>query len=192
MNATIGKAFKESAIERGALRDAGEGVVYCIDYDSRAKTILTAWAGRSNKPVLRYYYESPAAALKAVRELVEETAKANAYAAEHKAEQASRKAKMLEKIQVGTILCYSWGYEQTNIDYFQVVDRTKASAKLRKIAAEKVADTGPFSSRVKPVRDQFVSDEVITKRINAYGVSFDHGIADPVAEGETHYCSWGH
>lgn len=41
--------------------------------------------------------------------------------------------------QVGEILVSSWGYDQTNIDYYQVTKVTKASVQIRKIAKSVIA-----------------------------------------------------
>lgn len=60
---------------------------------------------------------------------------------------------------VGDILCCSWGYDQTNIDYYQVVAVTKASVKIREIAAQRVGG-GTGYDEVAPVRDRFVEGNI--------------------------------
>lgn len=78
----------------------------------------------------------------------------------------SRKAG--EPLQVGDIMYSSWGYEQTNIDFYQVVGFTKSmkSVKLRMIASRSV-DAGFMSYDNMPDIGNF-ADEVITKRIKKY------------------------
>lgn len=60
---------------------------------------------------------------------------------------------------VGDILCCSWGYEQTNIDYYQVVAVTKASVKIREIASQHVGG-GTGYDLVAPVRDRFMEGNI--------------------------------
>jgi hypothetical protein len=57
----------------------------------------------------------------------------------------------------GDILVCSWGYDQTNVDYYQVVDVTAKSIRIREIQA-KVDHGDANSSTVKkfPVKDAFV------------------------------------
>ncbi len=60
--------------------------------------------------------------------------------------------------QVGDILSYSWGYDQTNIDFFVVVKRTE-SAKgvvfltLQEVAASVSDEVGFMTYKTVPARD---------------------------------------
>jgi hypothetical protein len=71
------------------------------------------------------------------------------------------------KLEMGTILVSSWGYDQTNIDFYQVVGFTPSgkSVRLRAIESAHVEDTGFMSERVRPVPNAFTS-KPMTKRIN--------------------------
>lgn len=48
-----------------------------------------------------------------------------------------------ESVQVGDVFVSSWGYDQTNIDYYEVVAKTKAMVKIIRIQSKVVADNGP-------------------------------------------------
>lgn len=66
----------------------------------------------------------------------------------------------------GDILHHSWGWEQTNCDFYQVVEVKKASVVLRKIAAETVLGSEGFmSDRRMPVKDKFLENatQALTK-----------------------------
>lgn len=76
--------------------------------------------------------------------------------------------KMVHPFEVGDILYDSWGYEQTNIDFYQVVKTSDKSVWLKRIAGEQVEQTGPFSGNVKPIKDKFLSDDVIRKPVKFY------------------------
>lgn len=68
-------------------------------------------------------------------------------------------------VKVGDIFESTWGYDQTNVDYYEVVGLTGASVKVRQIASTTARDTGLWAQRyVKPVPGQFIG-EVMTKRI---------------------------
>lgn len=69
-----------------------------------------------------------------------------------------------EGVRVGDLFYGSWGYEQTNVDFFQVVAlRGKHTAVLRRIAGEYI---GGFSwmGNVRPCRDAFTGPEEYTVR----------------------------
>jgi hypothetical protein len=52
---------------------------------------------------------------------------------------------------IGTIWATSWGYDQTNVEYFQVIRETAASVWVREIMQE------AKDSRVWPVIDAFIA-----------------------------------
>lgn len=88
--------------------------------------------------------------------------------AEYKAQQAAEKkaarAALVNPYKIGDLLSCSWGYEQTNVDFYQVVALGKKSIKIRSIAGCRIDGTeGHDCCNVKPVADSFISDEVITK-----------------------------
>lgn len=54
-------------------------------------------------------------------------------------------------VAVGSIFRMSWGYDQTNVDYFQVLRVTSAGVYVREIQAQVVPGTQGFMSEmVKP------------------------------------------
>lgn len=74
----------------------------------------------------------------------------------------------MDAVEVGAIFYSSWGYDQTNVDYYQVVSRTKASVRVRKIGKRR-EDRGSGSDRVFPAKDQFLSDKPARlKRLKAW------------------------
>jgi hypothetical protein len=56
-------------------------------------------------------------------------------------------------IKPGDIFVSSWGYDQTNVDSYQVVRTTKAMVEVAKVRNRVVG------TRVQPVRDAFVNRE---------------------------------
>lgn len=101
----------------------------------------------------------------------------------------------LEKVRPGDIFAWSWGYDQTNLDFYQVVERNGKKLTLREIAQETVPGSEGFMSDSRtPVKDQFLADgETITKVIQFSNgepyISMDHGWCG-LWDGKPHYCSW--
>jgi hypothetical protein len=102
-------------------------------------------------------------------------------------------------IKEGDLFYTSWGYGQTNIDFFQVISRpTKAKALIRKIGRKIVNGPAFNSCHVKAVKNEFVEDESLTKAVtinsrgnlsSADGFNHEAAITD---EDTSHYTSWGH
>jgi len=71
-------------------------------------------------------------------------------------------------IKPGDIFYTSWGYDQTNVDFYQIVSLSgKTGVKVRQIGATVTSDHGAGGSRViaDPSR---VCGEIMTKRLKCY------------------------
>jgi hypothetical protein len=73
------------------------------------------------------------------------------------------------RAQVGDILVCSWGYDQTNVDYYEVVAVKGSTCTIREIGA-RVVDGGRGSERVAPVAGAFIGEPMTGKRVQkTYG-----------------------
>lgn len=65
------------------------------------------------------------------------------------------------QIKIGSIFYSSWGYDQTNIDYYKVdsISKTGKTCKIVKIGYQRIEETGFMSERVAPDPD----NEIKTK-----------------------------
>lgn len=59
--------------------------------------------------------------------------------------------------QIGEILCCTWGYDQTNVDFYQVVGKTAKTIKVREIE-KTVREFGFMCGYSVPIRDAFVDE----------------------------------
>ena len=74
-------------------------------------------------------------------------------------------------VKPGDIFYHSYGYEQTNVYFYQVLSLSKSgkSAKFRKIKGIKVPKKGMMSGTVTPDKDCFEDNALpFTKRITEY------------------------
>lgn len=86
----------------------------------------------------------------------------------------------IHDIKVGDIIYNSWGYEQTNIDFYQVIKTTKKTVSLRKISDKIERYSNELMSGAKVAdKDNFISDEVIRKTpkyfMNQWNIDFEYG-----------------
>lgn len=98
--------------------------------------------------------------------------------------------------KVGDILVSSWGYEQTNVDWYQVVGVTAKSVKIREIKG-RVQETGFMSGESVPIPDAFIDNlwfgEQKTARINSFGrvnITSDGHITAKKWDGYPKHVSW--
>lgn len=79
---------------------------------------------------------------------------------EIKAKKAEAKRNLINPYKVGDILYSSWGYDQTNVDFYQIVEVMAKSIELRKIKGEFIA-----FHKVAPIKDAFTNSNSFTKII---------------------------
>lgn len=82
---------------------------------------------------------------------------------------AAAVAATIQTAEVGAILYASWGYEQTNYDFYQLVQRRgKSTLVLRKLQVTKESE-GWARDKVMPLKDHFDGEATITRRIGKHG-----------------------
>lgn len=113
------------------------------------------------------------------------------------------RANMVNPFKVGQIFYDSWGYDQTNIDFYQIVEVKERSVILQEIGASYVPNTqGMDCSNVKPnpshkVGEPFLKPVVVSIGYNdnkpSYYLKSRHGwISEYTQEEKGVYSSWYH
>ncbi len=86
-----------------------------------------------------------------------------------KAERASARKNAAHSLVVGDILSASWGYDQTNVDFYEVVDVPgPKSVVLRQIAQAAATSDDRNGDKVMPEKGNFVGGPLL-KRVNEHG-----------------------
>ncbi len=134
----------------------------CVVYlyiDSLGKPCAIGYRGRAKKAAFHYSYSSEASRSKCVTEWME--AQAN----------RGRRQPEARALSVGDVLRASWGYEQTNIDYYMVTRLIgKTSVELVEIGQQR--DTGGDQGQCVPDKTKIIS-EPFRRRANGSGVRID-------------------
>jgi len=92
-------------------------------------------------------------------------------------------------LKIGDILSSSWGWEQTNVEFYQVVVVSKASVTLRQIAAS-IKQTGYMSGETLPCPDTFIG-EPFQRRVSVSNwVRISNYAAASPWNGRPQYVSW--
>jgi hypothetical protein len=144
------------------------------------------------KTEFAYRYGTVARMFEHIEQFLIDLERADQYKQERKIARAAAKSAALESVKEGDIYVASWGWEQTNIDAYQVVARKGATVTLREIGLESIEGSEGFmSDRVRPVKDAFIGNE-FKKRITGAHINIDDvRMASLVTESEKDfYRSW--
>jgi hypothetical protein len=161
-----------------------EAEVFVWDADGRH--YAKAYAGKAGKPSFYYTFRTEREREAHVTKWI-----ANRLAVQgYKDEQRRTRREFRHSLAVGDILVYSWGYDQTNIDFFQVVAlRGEKQIIIRKIRSESAGEHGQMSDYCLPLPGSFCGTEIVkTPQIGNY-VPMSNGGASKW-DGRPRYRSW--
>ena len=128
------------------------------------RIMAKAFIGKAGKPALFYSFKSQAEIDRHVEGLIASRVSSLAYKAQRKAE-----ARAPVSVAVGDIFRAMWGYEQTNIDYYEVTRVIgAATVELRQIASEREED-GYMTGRCVPCPGEYVGEPTIKRVLNRGG-----------------------
>lgn len=66
-------------------------------------------------------------------------------------------------VKVGDMFCDIWGYEQTNVDFYQVVDLKGSTTVVLKPVKKNARMIGDMSYMVSPIKDDFIEGKYKTR-----------------------------
>lgn len=130
-------------------------------YELNGSVCALAFAGKRQKPDWNFRFRDEAR----MHEKISSTLAALMAAADYKAERRA-KQNSAHSLKVGDVLKSSWGYDQTNIDFYEVVDVPgPRTVVIREIAQER-QETGFMSGRCVPQPGRYIG-KPMTKRANS-------------------------
>lgn len=142
-----------------------------------------AYQGKSSRPYFHYRFRDEESRAQYIARAVANRTTYLKRKAQRKADEAKARKLAAVQVAVGDIFVYSWGWEQTNVSFYEVVEKRGASTViLREIGAERT-ETGRLCGEAVPCPGQFLDpSEPLTKRIAATSTSspcfsMDYGIA---------------
>lgn len=154
------------------------------------KFYLKFWIGKSQKPT-SYYFNSEEERTKYIQNhLIAFEDKKEVAKTEHKNKDKELKEQFKQQLKVGTILHYCWGYDQTNCEFYQIIEIKNSTVKMRRIAAKSAGAASYMAEYVQPCPNEFIRDEIVTKRIGAGAIVIDYGIATIAEPHKKYYSSW--
>lgn len=143
------------------------------------------------KPVWGHWFRTPAGRDQRVAEFFAAQRARLAQKAEAKA-----KSNAPHDVKVGDLFYTSWGYDQTNVDFYQVLDVKGQRVLLNEIGSRLDCNHGgsSMSGREFPVRDQFKGAPVwkrVSMSCGSPSIKIEHRrYASRTDEMTSHYSSW--
>lgn len=173
-------------------------IVVCR-YGSDDKPCARGFKGKSIKPSFHYSFRSIEKREQFISAWLDQQRKNHAACVTAK---AARKALQSQPntLKAGDVLVNVWGWEQTNVDFFQVIESKGHTVKIRSITSQSTGECGgsSMSDHVVAVRDSFRKTQndryedvdYLVKRVT-YGntVSMRFGCCS-LWDGSPHYRSW--
>jgi hypothetical protein len=154
--------------------------------DHRGRPCVIAYQGRRKKADM--HVGCPSAAYREQR-VSEWFGRLEGYAQQREAEREARKHFVCD-IPVGTMFYRTWGYEQTNVDFYEVVAlRGKRTVMLRPIVADTI-ECGSMSGTATPVAGKFKGEAFAARASSANEIRIDGRKAVQVWAGRPITCSW--
>lgn len=175
-------------------RVVGKKVPYEIYlYEMAGAPYACGFGGKRSKPDFHYRFRSEEARAEHVDEYIR-----NAEAhAKIRAEEKAKRTAFEHTLKVGDILYSSWGYDQTNIDFYQVTAVVgKKSVKIRRIGS-RTDHSERGADYVVAAKDAFIeSEDEMLKRVGQGNVITIESYANAYPwSGEPKYetaSGWGH
>lgn len=155
------RTARENYIPEGAQHTRHDDIkvdVYTYDLASGQPALLV-FGGRRSKPDMFFKYSNEERREQALENYLASARKSLEF---KKARRAERKAP--NTLEIGAILYTSWGYDQTNVDFYQVVDKpSEHYVVIRPVSQSTVRSNGSMDY-VVPVEGSFTDNG---KRVKA-------------------------
>jgi hypothetical protein len=157
------------------------------------------WLGKSAKPAFHFTFRTVERQAEYIATWLAD--RTTSFLAEdtRKAEKKARRATWEHGLTVGTILHYSWGYDQTQADFWQVVAVQGKAVLVREIQSRMVEGGGTaMAGYCLPCPGEWLNEEPPVRKIPQPSSAKDGdchlkmycGHAYPCNPTEPQYCSW--
>jgi hypothetical protein len=162
----------------------------------KGRPTAMVWRPKASKPYVNYGFPTVERREEYIARLVEVYDAQMVRKAERKVA-ARGTPEQVDAVKLGDVFEWSWGYDQTNLDYFQVVEKRGRSVVVRELAQSTVAGSEGFMSDTRlPLPGQFLEGtqaKTLTKLVQFSDgkpyLAMEFGWCD-LWDGSAHYCSW--
>lgn len=126
----------------------------------KGKPGVIIFEGNREKPRVWSYFSTEIARKQYVERYIE-TVRTNLRL---KNEKKEYRKNFINPLKPGDILYTNWGYDQTNVEFYQVIKTTGRKVQLRELRQIKT-DRGFMSGNTRPAKDSFFSKEILNRMV---------------------------
>ena len=123
-------------------------------WDEHGGFYAVAFAGKAGKPLGNYRFKNDDNRMRWLKEIIE----SRKYVAGRKQEESEKRKSYQHEWKIGDIAYTSWGYDQTNINFYEVVDVSDKTILVRPIALKTVYQGGPQGDKVVASPGRFIGE----------------------------------
>ena len=140
-----------------------------ITYVNNKNRLCLVYWFKNSKKSYNYYYSNEDNRNDTIFDMISIIEYRLSEMLKHKASSMLKKEQNAENFKVGDVFCYSFGYDATYYNFYQVVKKvSKFKVLVKEIETETVGHEH-FDYKIKFLKDVFVGDE-IKATINQYGL----------------------
>ena len=156
---------------------------------SDGKPCAIAMRGKARKPWFNYKYMNEAQREQRAQDHI------NAHLADlkrkenDKIEQKNRAKVFLEALKPGVILSDSWGWEQTNVEFYKVISVKGSKVTLQELGHVQDGE-GTSWAGCNVLPSTTAIGEPITKTVRGIGIKIDSSVTLTLWDGRPKYKSW--
>lgn len=140
-----------------------------VVYASHEHNIIIVWDGNRKKPVSNYRYNAEGFKL-ALESEISMSERRIQEIKDYEQKCIDECKAILENTKIGDVFYASWGFEQTNIDYYQVVAIKGKKFSFRKLKSECDYNNHYMTGYCLPIENEFASEEIIEKSLSKYAL----------------------
>jgi len=138
--------------------------VYLYTSTKTSKPCAIGYSGRSKNNAFHYSFSSIERREESINEFIEGQQSRKQY-----------RSKVERNLVVGDVLYTSWGYEQTNVEFYKVISLVgKLSVEIVEIGRETIDDSSMSGSCIPSL--EVIIGEPMRKRVNRYGVTINSSV----------------
>ena len=172
------------------------GVLKALKGECSKGPTLKMWFPKATKPFSNFYYANVERRDKVLKNTIEGQRVIKAMEEERK-QAIKGTPEKIATVKLGDIFHFSWGYEQTNVNFYQVIEKSGRMLTLKEIGQKSTdRETGNSMADYRiAVKDAFLTDKKPIKKLlqfsgnTPYIKMASYGWCS-LWDGEPTYCSW--
>lgn len=163
-----------------------DSIVYSYTTEG-GKLCAIGYVGKQTKSAFHFTFRSEDQRTEHINKFFENRAASVAF----KTERKEKKRNFVPSLKPGDIMHGSWGYDQTNPEFVEVIEVHGKTAIVREIAQASAGNEGFMCEDVKPVKGNYTSDPMVRRILEGNTIKFnDHCYLSVVGPDHRAYNSW--